>query len=80
MDEEEEESWHYLRTCETCGGRWYGLHCPHDGHQNPCLYCGTRPEPNWIACDCEFDPYGHEYDPFTDKEDRPGRGEGGSRA
>jgi NAD-dependent SIR2 family protein deacetylase len=39
----EEESWHFKRTCEFCGYSWYGLHCPHDGHQNPCPECGKRP-------------------------------------
>ena len=38
-----EESWHYLRKCERCGREWYGLHCPHDGYQNPCPDCGIRP-------------------------------------
>ena len=39
-----EESWHYLRQCLFCGHQWYGLHCPHDGYQNPCSQCGGRPE------------------------------------
>ena len=39
----EGESWHYRRTCEFCGNRWWGLHCPHDGHQNPCPLCDKRP-------------------------------------
>jgi len=38
-----EESWHYKRTCEFCGTTWYGLHCPHDGYQNPCVGCGRVP-------------------------------------
>jgi hypothetical protein len=38
-------SWHYRRTCEHCGRVWEGLHCPHDGHQNPCPSCGIRPTP-----------------------------------
>ena len=37
------EPWHYKRTCSSCGKWWYGLHCPHDGYQNPCPHCGTRP-------------------------------------
>lgn len=41
--EEIEESWHYLRECPTCGRRWWGLHCPHDGVQNPCPECGLYP-------------------------------------
>lgn len=36
-------SWHYRRTCVHCGHVWYGLHCPHDGQQNPCPLCGARP-------------------------------------
>ena len=43
-DGDTEESWHYLRTCLHCGYEWYGLHCPHDGIQNPCPCCGTVPE------------------------------------
>ena len=38
-----EESWHYRRTCLHCGHTWYGLHCPHDGRQNPCPSCGIIP-------------------------------------
>lgn len=37
-------SWHYKRTCAFCGHVWYGLHCPHDGHQNPCPKCNKKPE------------------------------------
>ena len=37
-------SWHFLRTCLNCGMKWHGLHCPHDGYQNPCPVCGVRPE------------------------------------
>jgi hypothetical protein len=40
-----EESWHFRRTCTNCGGSWFGLHCPYDGHQNPCPHCGVNPEP-----------------------------------
>lgn len=43
--EEIEESWHYRRTCLSCGAVWWGLHCPHDGYQNTCPECGLRPEP-----------------------------------
>jgi len=39
------ESWHFLRTCKFCGNKWWGLHCPHDGYQNPCPECGRRPVP-----------------------------------
>lgn len=42
-DNSDEESWHYLRTCEYCDCQWYGLHCPHDGYQNPCPDCGKCP-------------------------------------
>lgn len=38
-----ESSWHYKRTCKNCGNIWYGLHCPHDGVQNPCPKCDMRP-------------------------------------
>jgi hypothetical protein len=44
-DEPDEPSWHFKRVCVACGQSWYGLHCPHDGYQNPCPHCGTRPEP-----------------------------------
>lgn len=40
---EDEDSVHYKRICEFCVGSWYGLHCPHDGAQNPCPYCERRP-------------------------------------
>ena len=36
-------SWHYLRRCQFCRYTWRGLHCPHDGYQNPCPKCGKRP-------------------------------------
>lgn len=39
----DEESCHYYRTCEYCGESWWGLHCPHDGYQNPCPHCKKRP-------------------------------------
>lgn len=38
------EGTHYLRRCARCGYEWFGLHCPHDGYQNPCPKCGKRPE------------------------------------
>ena len=41
----DEESWHFLRKCQKCGWEWYGLHCPHDGYQNPCPNCGQSPIP-----------------------------------
>jgi len=37
------ESWHYVRKCEFCGYSWHGLHCPHDGYQNPCPECKKTP-------------------------------------
>ena len=40
-----ETTWHYLRTCVGCGTSWHGLHCIHDGYQNPCPGCGVRPTP-----------------------------------
>ena len=43
-DDSDEESWHYKRTCAYCGNEWYGLHCKHDGYQNPCPQCKKRPE------------------------------------
>lgn len=42
-DEPDQPSVWFLRTCEFCGHQWAGLHCPHDGHQNPCPECGQRP-------------------------------------
>ena len=41
-DEPDEESYHYLRTCDVCGNEWFTLHCIHDGIQNPCPQCGWR--------------------------------------
>lgn len=40
----EHESVHYHRQCYQCGETWAGLHCPHDGYQNPCPKCGARPD------------------------------------
>lgn len=39
-----DDSVHYRRTCKHCGHVWWGLHCPHDGAQNPCPKCGERPD------------------------------------
>lgn len=39
----QEESWHFRRQCPGCQHVWYGLHCPHDGIQNPCPECGIVP-------------------------------------
>ena len=41
-------AWHFLRTCGHCGNQWCSLHCPCDGHQNPCSWCGMRNDP--IPC------------------------------
>ena len=51
-----DELMHYHRTCLSCGENWWGLHCPHDGIQNPCSACGMRPNtvPTKNGCDCEF--------------------------
>lgn len=38
-----DDDWHFLRRCLHCGETWWGLHCPHDGYQNPCPKCGVRP-------------------------------------
>ena len=38
-----EKSVHFLRTCVFCGHHWWGLHCPHDGIQNPCPNCCKVP-------------------------------------
>lgn len=43
FDEPGQPSVWYKRTCEFCGATWAGLHCPHDGYQNPCPECGKRP-------------------------------------
>lgn len=39
-----EDDWHFDRVCKHCGRQWRGLHCPHDGYQNPCPECGIKPE------------------------------------
>ena len=48
-EDEDDESYHYRRTCEMCGEVWWSLHCVHDGIQNPCPQCGWtfrgRPTP-----------------------------------
>ncbi len=44
-DDESESSTHYFRRCQFCQHAWYGLHCPHDGYQNPCENCGQKPMP-----------------------------------
>ncbi len=42
-DPDDEYSCHYTRTCDSCGYMWHGLHCPHDGIQNPCPRCRIAP-------------------------------------
>lgn len=50
-----EDYTHYHRTCQNCGKNWWGLHCPHDGYQNPCPECESMPVVvNAHYCDCEF--------------------------
>lgn len=44
-DGDTEESYHFKRICLHCGQKWWGLHCPHDGIQNPCPGCGIEPTP-----------------------------------
>jgi hypothetical protein len=46
---------HYNRVCINCGHVWWGLHCPHDGYQNPCPKCDIKPEPVVGGyCECDF--------------------------
>ncbi len=55
---DDDELTHFLRTCAACGNQWDGLHCPHDGVQNPCPGCGVRPEvvaEPAAGCECEAD-------------------------
>jgi len=40
-----DSTWHYKRICLHCNNTWWGLHCVHDGHQNPCPECKIRPIP-----------------------------------
>lgn len=50
-----EQYTHYHRTCQRCGKNWWGLHCPHDGYQNPCPECESVPVVlNAHYCDCDF--------------------------
>lgn len=56
--EDNEPHWHFRRVCAECGNEWGGLHCPHDGYQNPCPKCGAVPAPvlePTEGCNCEFD-------------------------
>jgi len=49
-----EESTHYQRTCVFCGYSWLGLHCVHDGYQNPCSNCDRKPPViDYFECSCE---------------------------
>lgn len=38
-------SWHFLRSCQSCGTKWGGLHCPHDLGQGVCAGCGAEQVP-----------------------------------
>lgn len=44
MADGDEPSYLYRRVCNQCGEVWGGLHCPHDGVQNPCPGCGAVPD------------------------------------
>jgi hypothetical protein len=37
-------TWHFKRICPSCATTWFGLHCPHDGVQNPCPACNRKPD------------------------------------
>lgn len=39
-----DKSVNFTKVCRACGREWGGLHCEHDGYQNPCPDCGTRPD------------------------------------
>jgi len=58
IDEQIDEWTHFYRVCTSCGHGWWGLHCPHDGYQNPCPNCHQRPdtvkENAGGECECEF--------------------------
>ena len=47
---------HYERVCLICGYSWLGLHCPHDGYQNPCPRCDKKPKTiknkGYTDCNC----------------------------
>lgn len=53
-EQKREGFWHYKRTCLFCGNQWAGLHCPHDGYQNPCPKCNEVPRVVTGDCNCEF--------------------------
>lgn len=42
-DDDDKGSWHFHRVCAYCATEWAGLHCVHDGYQNPCPKCGLLP-------------------------------------
>ena len=48
-----DSSTHYNRVCLFCGGTWLGLHCQHDGYQNPCPKCNEKPRTVIGVCDCQ---------------------------
>jgi hypothetical protein len=71
-----DEYTHYHRTCQNCGRNWWGLHCPHDGIQNPCPSCKKKPAtvPGDVEhCDCEFAVSVPKVDALIRKEVREAR-------
>jgi len=55
LDRLEEERMYNQRTCLGCGYNWWGLHCPHDGYQNPCPNCKLTPKQVVTGnCECEL--------------------------
>lgn len=49
-----EDYYHHQLVCQFCGETWWGLHCPHDGYQNPCPNCDVPPIPIKGNCKCEL--------------------------
>lgn len=49
-----EDFYHHQLVCQFCGETWWGLHCPHDGYQNPCPNCDVPPTPLKGNCTCEL--------------------------
>lgn len=54
QDKEVEDYFHHQLVCRFCGNTWWGLHCPHDGYQNPCPGCDKPPIPIKGNCECEL--------------------------
>ena len=71
MSDELDESTHYYRVCTNCGYGWWGLHCPHDGYQNPCSNCDKRPKtlPDEL-CKCEFVMNVDDFKAYTESQVR----------